>query len=498
MLQRSFNLKKRSYIFKALVLNPIILIIYGTGGYYLSQLASLGGVNRRLPVIVVCFALVLFWFLSCLFLFLKFRNDENNSLSTKSELLNKISEWWYFASLLTFTTITLWTGYQVHYASVPYQGKLAWVIEDYKNTKEISFVHTNIYDEGLDGLFRDIQSELELPEELYMSDDFRLTFDPDGEITSLNTFLYGKNADRNTQTFLISYDRSVSSEISVIINGSVDDSYDEAKKLEPLVSIVSELDMRSVTASFPKDQLGIVYTGYRDWGSNSEGIYFLDNSGYPVPGADVESEYAGYTVSIYVPYQEDTITPKRIIDSSYQLPNNYIAPTEEGKINNEIGHSIKDGEESYFLTPEIGFKMPITDAATGDRYYALEKTMNNGTTWERVNQDVFYPAGGGSAGLVFFDEELGFAGLSHEGGSRAELYRTEDGGITFEKISLPKVEVELSDEVTYPPYDYPGMPYAVGEQLLMMVGQGVDGDYNGGDEIRLVSNDQGRTWQVDG
>ena len=44
----------------------------------------------------------------------------------------------------------------------------------------------------------------------------------------------------------------------------------------------------------------------------------------------------------------------------------------------------------------------------------------------------------------FLNETLGFIALSHSGGSPAELYRTEDGGATFERVTLPAVEVPLT------------------------------------------------------
>ena len=487
-------MKKKSYLFKALVLNPIILIIYGTGCYYLVQLAFLGGISRRAPVILTSFALLLVWFLSCLILFFKYRDEEKNSLFTASGWINKISEWWYFAALLIFTTITIMTGYRVHFASVPYQGELAWFIEEYQNSKDIAFEHNNIYEDGLDGLLEDIEKELELPEALYMSDDFRLNFNSAGEITAINTFLYGKDADQETQTFLISYDKETSDEINVRIKGFLNDTYDEAKKLEPLISTVRAVSLKDLVSEWSAEEMGIHYTGYHDWGSNSEGIYILDPSDYPVPSETVESEYAGYTVSVFVPYQEDSITPKRIINTDYQLPENYKNMDEETEFT--VGYSEKDGIQSYFLDNNVGFQMPIIESAAGSHYYALEKTTSGGTTWERINLSVFNDSGGSASGLVFFDELLGFAGLALNGGAEAELYRTEDGGFTFTKVAFPEVEVELSNDVSSIPYDYPGMPYLIGEQMFMLVGQGSDGDYNGGDELKYVSNDKGKTWQV--
>ena len=74
-------------------------------------------------------------------------------------------------------------------------------------------------------------------------------------------------------------------------------------------------------------------------------------------------------------------------------------------------------------------------------------------------------------GIIFFDEQLGFIGLSKNGGSEGLIYRTEDGGVTFEKIEIPKVEVTVNEDLIYNPFDLPDMPYLENETLHMTVGQ---------------------------
>ncbi|HKM02991.1 MAG TPA: hypothetical protein VJZ04_00085, partial [Lachnospiraceae bacterium] len=95
---------------------------------------------------------------------------------------------------------------------------------------------------------------------------------------------------------------------------------------------------------------------------------------------------------------------------------------------------------------------------------------------------------------VFINESLGFIALSHNGGSQAELYRTTDGGLSYEEISLPTMEVSLGEDQVQEPFDFPGMPYEENGEVLLLVGQGQDGDYKGGIKALYHSEDNGKTW----
>ncbi|MCG4470989.1 hypothetical protein L0P50_19195, partial [Lawsonibacter sp. DFI.6.74] len=72
-------------------------------------------------------------------------------------------------------------------------GKLSWVIERLKSERKVKFENNNIYEDGVGGIFEDINKKYKLPKELYMSDNFSLKFKSDGTITSFDTFIYGKD-----------------------------------------------------------------------------------------------------------------------------------------------------------------------------------------------------------------------------------------------------------------------------------------------------------------
>ena len=58
-----------------------------------------------------------------------------------------------------------------------------------------------------------------------------------------------------------------------------------------------------------------------------------------------------------------------------------------------------------------GWRLVITDAAAGSRFYVMEKTMDGGSTWECINDDPFSGQLGVAEGLIFYDETLGLQEL---------------------------------------------------------------------------------------
>ena len=77
------------------------------------------------------------------------------------------------------------------------------------------------------------------------------------------------------------------------------------------------------------------------------------------------------------------------------------------------------------------------------------------------------------------------------------LYRTEDGGSSFDVVEYPSAKVKLSDGTYYNPFVVPEKVYEEDGKLYMEVGQGADGDYYGEEGFcngLYESEDNGKTW----
>lgn len=478
----------KNYRLRALILNPITLIIYGITCYFVYSLLQYGGVKRRVPYILAGSTILIVWSIGCIF---KYRNKNN-----KPHNNNRYLKVWYFIGVFIFISTTIVTGINLYKSSTNFNGKLAWLIHDYKHKRKIKLTNNNIYDTRLEGVFNDIKKKIDLPDELYLANEFRLRFNKDGDIEQIYCYMYGENHKGKIESFLVSYNKIKSKDIVVYLDGYVEADFKEEMRLKPFIDIMEWISLEEIVQDWNEEGYELLYAGTRNWGYNTDGIIYInknlatgqieiDEDKYP------EEEIIGYTLSIYVPDKEDVITPIRYIHNGLKVTS---IEEDERSEQWDVGYNNKDGEETYFLNKRLGYQLKVVDAALGSRFYALFQTQDGGGTWQTMNPDPFLNNTGVSSGITFINEELGFIGLSHSGGDYGELYRTEDGGISFEKVMLPEIEVELNDQETYTPFDFPEMPYEEDGRLILLVGQGQDGDYNSGIKAIYESTDNGRTF----
>ena len=474
-------LKNKNYKLRAFIFNPITVAIYAIGCYYLCSLAQDGGIAQKAPIILIIFLSLFVWVGWGLYWYI-WKTNKNQSTSPRSI---RRSKFLFLFSVNSFLLITLASGISLYQSGTNSQGRLAFVIQDYLQSSDVQFVHNNVYEDGLNGLLEDLETKYDLPEELYVSNQVELTFNKKGDITTLYSFLYGLNEDGETESFLIDYDSSKSDELSMTLNGNVNPTFEKTMRLQPLVDAMENLPIKETVKDWDEETLGIYYAGSRSWGYNTEGILYFDEKGDTFPIETAFNEIIGYTISVYTP-NNNTITPVRFVDYSPT-----VSPAQIGDVPTD--QNMNDNE-TYFLTEKTGYQLFVVDAALGSRFYTLNKTTDGGNTWNVVNSDPFVGQLGVSSGITFMDENLGFIGLSHSGGSYADLYRTTDGGATFEEVELPMIEVPLTDTEKYAPFDFPEMPYKESDSLFIQVNQGQDGDYNGGTKALYQSKDNGKTW----
>ena len=304
--------------------------------------------------------------------------------------------------------------------------------------------------------------------------------------------MYGENEEGATETFLVSYDADEDDRIIVTLDGYVDDAhYSKGNALQPLVDATKILPIESIITEWNDDTYNIYYIGQRNWGYNTDGIIYYNDTG--ILGAPVipYSEINDFTTSIY-PADDISATPNRFVYTDAETLTGAVGypatvtPLEE--------RSLEVAEE-FYLSDQIGYQLVVRDAALGKRFYGLNKTLDSGSTWEMHNADPFNGDSGAATGINFINENIGFIGMSHSGGTHADLYRTNDGGLSFEEIVLPEVQLPLNDEEDYNPFVFSEMPYLENDKLVLYVNQGPYGDYNNGIRALFYSYDNGERWE---
>lgn len=480
--------KFKRNIFWNIIINPLTAVLYWIFCFHLYSLCQYGRKQKNLPILAICIFSFIIVFGIAVF---KAGKAEENSQADKSGIgkENRFKRTLMGFSLICFMAITTYYGALIYQSAQAFEGKLSWFIDDMKHKRTIKLEHDNLYSDGIQGLFDELNAKLELPDELYLSTSFNLHFTPDGTIQTIDTFFYGWDEYGNKRSYLINYDRKKSEKMTVYQDNTVTGARDEEKLLAPMVTILNHIPLQEVINSWQESEYGILYYGMRQWGGNSDGIIYMDAQGNTRVADSGQSNIRGYTVSLFVPGKEEEIMPARYLQVDNLESPDFIVAEEEKQIS-----QTRNSAEEFHLSDKEGFRLNVVDAALGKRYYALEGSSDNGKTWNVINPDPFQGQGGGAAGIVFLNSNLGFMALSHNGGDEAELYRTEDGGKTIKRVELPYSVMEENPNPDEP-FDFPSMPYEEDGILKMLIGQGADGDYHGGSKALYRSEDQGITWE---
>ncbi|SMC22151.1 hypothetical protein SAMN02745134_01559 [Clostridium acidisoli DSM 12555] len=481
---------------KGLVLSIItcfvFVLVYWISFYELYTLCKFGRVKHNVTILLGCMVFFLAFFIILIIRVIKMKEIKEQQGEDRWEEHSRSKIIRICAVVISIVIITCFYGVKIYNSSINYNGKLSWVLRDLKNKKSVELEHNNIYETGIEGILTDINKKINMPEKLYVASNFSLTFDSNGKITTFDTYVYGKNDKGKLESYLISYNSNNSKNITIILNGYVNANYSNDKLLEPLIKTVKVIPLKKTVSSWNEKQYGILYYGKRSFGYNTQGIVYIDSKGKVNSPTNAYSEIVGYIVSVYVPGKENQYPPVR-----YNLVSNLnnIKTPEPSTENKNIFDQSYNTSNKFYLSKQVGYRLEITAAAAGSRSYSLTGTRDGGTTWNTINADPFSGKIGVAAGITFLNDKLGFLCLSYSGGTNGQLYRTEDGGVTYKMVNFPEIKVALKSGESYNPFDLPGMPYKKDGSLNVLVGEGSDGDYNGNSKALYQSKDNGITWQ---
>ncbi|NCC42799.1 MAG: hypothetical protein EOM18_04285 [Clostridia bacterium] len=506
----------------ALLLNPVFVMLYMIGWRYLYLLCQFGGTRRRLPVIGICGVVGLAWLITWTVLYFVKKHKDTLRIPAGKKIYVIL----LCIELAAILASTAYYGSKLIDSAQNYNGALSWKIDEIKRSREITLTHGNIYKDGVKGIFDDLKEEVELPSELYLANEFSLDFDADGTITEIYSFFYGKTEDGEESTYLLDYNKSKSDKMTVWLDGYADAEYKDEDKLAPMFELLDMVNIQSQVQlwqeTYGGGHFGILYEGYRSFDS-AEGIIAVNDDGSILPyniaaGSsetygqgdmdEVEQAPAGYEVSLYVPGDE-SITPVRYLNMWEKIEiadagdeGIGAAAEENGEQNGEQNNNPyepgisttdpADGTVYYFLDENQGWRLVVTDAAAGSRFYVLESTGDGGVTWSDRNGDPFSGDIGTAEGITFFDENFGFIGMGTATAEYSDLYVTYDGGITFSIVELPMEGITDMENVEE--YDYADLPYMEGSVVYIVLKT----ESAGQDKLLFESEDKGANWSYAG
>lgn len=488
------------------ICGKISLISYIFLLYQLWNLCQYGGIRSHIWVLalggIVCVGTFVLWTA------LRRKLQRENAKSFRKKKM-------FYIEMVVFIMATLFFGGRIIYSGIKYNGALSWKIDAWLHQREIKLEHNNIFQTGMEGILTDLDEALDLPEELYICEKMQVTFDENGTIQSIYTFLYGKDEKGKERTYLIDYHASKSDKMEVCLDGNANGTYDKDMRLSPMIKILKSAKWKKQvkiwTKRFDNQPIyEIVYFGRRAFGVKN-GLQYIsgdvdgdgkDRGENHIEELDRGGEIVGFEVSLHIPEQENVEPVRYIMEPVYISQEklneeNTKQQIHEAKAAEKWTVDRSTGTMYFFLNKRNGWRFIVKDAAAGSRFYGMEQTTDGGKTWKTKNDSPFGMQTGVVEGLVFFDENFGVAGLTGASQSVSTLYITRDGGSSFKEITLPMHTVTelptLAKDYgfTIKDYDYLHMPEENNSVLTITVT--TEGTETKG--IVFQSVDKGSTWK---
>lgn len=291
------------YVYK--LCGKVSLVFYIFTLYQLWHLCQYGGLKSHASMlalgIIGCGGTFMLWLISR-----RYRQKEDSEDKVKNKN--------FYIEVFIFIIVTLFFGARIDYSSIPYHGALSWKIDEWKRKKEMKLEHNNLFQNGVEGILMDLDEALELPEELYIVNQCKITFDARGTIKSIDAFIYGKDEDGEKKTYLIDYNVDSSSNMTVWLDGNVNGGYDKDKRLSPMIEILKNADwmnqVKEWSETFQEQQIyELVYSGRRSFNSD-EGLQYVpgdtDGDGVQTGTSNFAQlrtggKIVGYEVSLSIP-----------------------------------------------------------------------------------------------------------------------------------------------------------------------------------------------------
>ena len=412
---------------------------------------------------------------------------------------------WKSISLIIVTILFLVFIYKIFISGSRFVDSLA--IKLFPLEKDINLRNDNIYTSDIVDILDDISEEVTLPEDIYISGDFKLLFKSDGTITNIDALLYGKNDENVTNSFSLTYDSDESKQLKVIQKNNINIKCDEKYSIIPLIKGLRVIPLKYTISNYESDNFEIIYSGKKECPVNTTGIVYINPQGKikeidnPLP-----SKINDYTISILPSNKnEDSQGFKYIFTDNINDENiTNLIKSDLSTTTKRNSKVLDDGSIEFKLNDNITYTLKYEgtadvklnhDITCNTKKYSLYKFNNENKESILVNDDVFPNSLIENVNLTFIDENLGFISASFpELMIPGKLFRTEDGGKTFENIYLSSLSIETPISLDYSKLTLIDIPYEDNGNLYMKFNYGYFNSYKG--HVLCKSDNKGKRWSI--
>lgn len=241
--------------------------------------------------------------------------------------------------------------------------------------------------------------------------------------------------------------------------------------------------------------------------TNNAKLVYIDSKGTTKePTNPSTSKITGYAISLFVPNKETTYNPIQYIavDNLPKVDGNITTDLDRidlSNIDRKISKTLDDGTIELNFDDKTTYKLKCTGESPNppssaiSKIYALYKVDKNTNESVTLNDNVFSNTYVEDINLTFINENLGFLSSSYERSNRLPiLYKTEDGGKTFENIYLSSLSIETPISLDYSNLTLIDIPYEENGNLYMKFNYGYFNSYKG--HVLCKSDNKGKKWSI--
>ncbi|MBO3444920.1 hypothetical protein [Clostridium sp. CCUG 7971] len=136
-----------------------------------------------------------------------------------------------------------------------------------------------------------------------------------------------------------------------------------------------------------------------------------------------------------------------------------------------------------FSSNDVGYCTTTTDTAMGKQYNYIYVTKDGGKSWNEIgNTNEVYSRV--VTGIGFLDDKIGFVGFRYESENNPTVYRTDNAGVTWEKLEIHLPYEYASDYAT------PRTPKFKNDKGILPVNL-----RDNNKTIYFISDDKGKIWE---
>lgn len=475
--------QKEKYLFWGKLFSPLVIMMWAALCWLLVNIANSGNLRTKLPYVLGLAVILLGWFVWCFAHYSAWKKQTGHA-DTANWRRN-----WNWAGPSLFVLLSLILGLELSQSATEIGTHLNYRVNRIVNVRGMELKQKNVFQTGLDGLAASLRKQTDVPAKLYVSPDdpLKVTINRSGQIQAITGDVFGHRKKGGNVSYLINYPAAHGEKMTIERSRTGVSAKNMRRQylLAPFFKLMRTEQLAQIVTAQNYRGYDIYYGGASEL--NTEQSLVDLNAADSDSSSSVSGNWQ-YNVAVYAEGHTD-VPLVRFYDSALKVSPPQKSATEQRTA------GLGQNEVQFFRNAHDGYRLKSVNAALGTYYYELRTTNNGGKNWQILNDDPFHGEGGVALAVKFLSPSLGFIGIMQNAGTSSKLYRTSDGGHTFNQVTYPVHKVKIGQEKTAI-FIAPEMPVKTKNGLQMKVGQGEQGDYRGGRAQAVYhSTDQGETWQ---